>query len=227
MIISHKYKFIFIKTMKTASSSIELNFAKNLMAPSDVLSKMEEGENLEQNNRGWFNPLPELLDGSYTPYKTAFQFYHKFKFGPHQSARVIQHRVPKRIWNSYFKFTVERNPYDKMASMYFMNWGKDGVDRRGRSFEDWVKRGENLPINYPLYTWKNQVIVDRVLKYENLEDELSALYSQLGIPFRGLNERAKGGYRQGQHYRDVHTAHTRAFTESKFNLELSLFDYKF
>jgi hypothetical protein len=227
MIISHKYKFIFIKTMKTASSSIEQNFARHLLAEGDVLSKMEEGAELEQNNKGWFNPLPELLDGSYTPYKTAFQFYHRFKFGPHQSARVIQHRVPKKIWNSYLKFTVERNPYDKMASMYFMNWGKDGVERPNRSFEDWVKRGTNVPYNYPLYTWKDEVIVDRILRYETLEEELGLLYQDLGATFAGLNERAKGSYRQGQHYRDVHTDFTRQHTEELFKKEIDLLGYNF
>lgn len=227
MFISHKYNIIFIKTMKTASSSIELNFARNLMTEGDVLSKMEEGAELEQNNRGWFNPIPELLDGSYTLYKTAFQFYHQFKFGPHQSARVIQNRVPKRIWNSYFKFTVERNPYDKMASMYFMNWGKDGTDRPGRSFEDWVRRGENLPYNYPLYTWKDEVIVDRVLRYENLDAELESLYKQLNLPYQGLTERAKGAYRSGTDYRTVHTDFTRRFTEKKFKKEIELMGYTY
>ena len=111
----------------------------------DVISKLDTGEGKAQNHEGWFNPLPEILDGSYPLYNTAFQFYHKFKFGPHQSARVIQHRVSRKIWSSYFKFTIERNPFDKMVSMYFMNWGKNGVDRPGKSFEDWVRRGENLP----------------------------------------------------------------------------------
>ena len=213
--------------MKTASSSIELNFARNVMHPRDVLSKMEEGEHLEQNNRGFFNPIPEILDGSYTLYNTAFQFYHRFKFGPHQSARVLKHRLTKKIWNSYFKFTVERNPYDKMASMYFMNWGKDGVNRVGRSFEDWVKRGENLPYNYPLYTWKNKVIVDRVLRYENLSEELTEVYAELGVPFKGLTEKAKGNYRNGQHYRDVHTDFTKQQTEHLFKKEMGLMGYTF
>lgn len=213
--------------MKTASSSIELNFAKNLMFENDVLSKMEEGEALEQNNKGWFNPLPEMLDGSYDLYKTAFQFYHKFKFGPHQSARVIQNRLPKRIWNSYYKFTIERNPFDKMVSMYFMNWGKDGTNRPNRSFEDWVRRGKNFPYNYPLYTWKNEVIVDKILRYENLETELSELYQTLGIPFAGIAERAKGNYRNKQGYQNIHTPYTKEITASVFKKELELLSFNF
>jgi hypothetical protein len=213
--------------MKTASSSIELNYGRSNMGPEDVLSYMEEDLQLQQNNKGWFNPFPELLDGSYKIYNTAFQFYHRFKFGPHQSARVIQHRVPKRIWNSYYKFTVERNPYDKMASMYFMNWGKDGVYRPGRSFDDWVRRGDNIPYNYPLYTWKDKVIVDRILRYENLEQELTSLYSELGVDFIGLNERAKSDYRIARDYRTIHSEYTKRATEDLFRKELNLMDYTF
>lgn len=213
--------------MKTASSSIELNFGRHLMAPDDVLSHMDEDADLEQHNHGWFNPLPEWLDGSYTPYKTAFQFYHRFKFGPHQSARVIQHRVPKRIWNSYYKFTVERNPFDKMASMYYMNWGKNGIDRPGKTFADWVARGENFPVNYPLYTWKNQVIVDRVMRYENLEDELGEVYKKLGVPFSGLTEKAKGGFRVKSNYRDLFDTNTKQKTSEIFKQEIDLFGYTF
>lgn len=213
--------------MKTASSSIELNFARHFMEKNDVLSKMEEGENLEQNNTGWFNPIPELLDRSYTPYKTAFQFYHKFKFGPHQSARVIKNRLPAKVWNSYFKFTVERNPFDKMVSMYFMNWGKEGINRPGRTFEDWVERRQNIPLNYPLYTWKNKVIVDKVIRYENLDNELLEVYTNLGVPFNGLNEAAKGNYRSQSDYKELHTNKTKEFTERIFSNELNLMNYAF
>ena len=213
--------------MKTASSSIEMNFAHNFMNDLDVLSEMSENAGLEQNNRGWFNPIPELLDQSYTFYNTAFQFYHRFKFGPHQSARVIQHRVSRKVWKTYFKFTVERNPYDKMASMYFMNWGKDGIDRPGKTFEDWVKRGKNLPLNFPLYTWKNKIMVDQIIRYENLNEELSIIYQGLGVPFNGLNENAKAGFRNNMPYQELHTDYTRQKTMEVFHKEFELMEYTF
>ena len=213
--------------MKTASSSIEMNYANNFMSKEDVLSHMVEDLDIAQNHSGRFNPIPEIVDGSYTFYKSAFQFYHKFKFGPHQSARVVKNRISKKIWNNYLKFTVERNPFDKMVSMYFMNWGKDGQDRPGRSFEDWVKRGENIPYNYPLYTWKDEVIVDRVLRYENLNEELKEVYTELGLPFKSLTERAKGGYRKQVDYRSIHTDFTKKKTELIFNKELDLMNYTF
>ena len=39
MLISHKYKFIFIKTMKTAGSSVEIELGK-IMGDDDVVTPL-------------------------------------------------------------------------------------------------------------------------------------------------------------------------------------------
>ena len=67
MIISHKFKFIFVKTAKTAGTSIE-KFLSPICGPSDVLtpfSSPEEGH-CPRNYKGWFNPIPELIKRMYS-----------------------------------------------------------------------------------------------------------------------------------------------------------------
>ena len=48
MIVSHKYKFIFIKTRKTAGTSIEYNLSKYL-GKEDIITPTSEANYLAQN----------------------------------------------------------------------------------------------------------------------------------------------------------------------------------
>ena len=48
MIISHKYKFIFIKTRKTAGTTIEYNLSKYL-GKNDIITLSEQAKYLAQN----------------------------------------------------------------------------------------------------------------------------------------------------------------------------------
>jgi hypothetical protein len=57
----------------------------------------------------------------------------------------------------------------------------------------------NFCINYPLYTdLQGNLMVDRVLKYKNLNDELSDLFTKVGVPFNGT----LGVWAKSEHRRD-------------------------
>ena len=60
MIISHKYKFIFIKTRKTAGSSIQI-YLSELCGEGDVVSTIDRPERpyRPRNYRGLYNPVLE------------------------------------------------------------------------------------------------------------------------------------------------------------------------
>lgn len=232
MIVSHKYQFIFIKTRKTAGTSIEISLSP-LCGEEDVFTPISQGDRYEnhrpRNYEGWFNPLPEIISGDREPRKSLSECYHRIKYLTHSTALVARHRMSRRVWNNYFKFCVDRNPFDKVVSMYEMNTA--GARMRGkerRTLESWLERGKNMPFNYPFYMDKegNQ-LVDKVLKYENLNDELMETLRGLGVPFEGLNVRAKGHYRKKRNYKDYYDDHTKAMVEKIFRYELDLYNYKF
>src|SRR5438477_11385264 len=61
----------------------------------------------------------------------------------------------------------------------------------------YLRRGK-FPINYPRYTNPSgsRIIVDRVVRYENLTNELAAVFARLNLPFEGdLGIRKKGHFR--------------------------------
>jgi hypothetical protein len=239
MILSHKYKFIFIKTAKTAGTSIEVFLSKHC-GSTDILTPIEppvEGHQ-PRNYEGFINPVSEILE---RPGKFFSALRHTItsreKFYRHMPASEVQKRVPADVWNSYFKFCVERNPWDKVLSHYHMHAAREGAFARrslgeggSLSLDEYLTRGR-FPINYFRYTDRSgrKIIVDRILRYENLLAELGDVFSQLNIPFDGtLDVTAKSEYRTDRRpYQQVFNDEQRKVVEKAFAREIELHGYRF
>lgn len=233
MIISHKYRFIFIKTRKTAGTSIE-TYLSGLCDERDTITPIKDidpGDHRARNYRGVFNPLREIV-ASPRRFSRAFRHLrHGNRFYNHMDGYVARCRVSPEVWRSYYKFCVERNPWDKTLSHYhFITTGRK--DRFGEmTLDEYFRRGFNC-VNYPKYTEPRdptQVIVDRVLRYESLDDELVEVFAELGVPFPGcLGVRAKGNLRKDRRsYRDVLTDEQAETIARLHRPEIDLLGYEY
>ncbi len=229
MIISHKYQFIFIKTAKTAGTSIETYLSPHCGA-DDVVTPIYPPEpgHEPKNFRGLFNPIGDLLAGI-RPYEIATMLRARWRYSAHMAAFQVRHRLPRDIWDSYTKWCVERNPWDKVVSDFNF---RNSLQRHNWNvtFEQYIQ-GCNFPHNAWRYTeprQPRQVIVDRVLRFESLNEELGKLFGELGVPFEGeLSARAKSQHRDRRkstaEYFDA--ASSRVVAEA-FADEIALFGYE-
>jgi len=229
MIISHKYKFIFIKTAKTAGTSIEVFLSKQC-GPMDIVTPIAPpiAGHKPRNYQGFINPIPEILERPTRLFSALRQtITSREKFYNHMPASLVKKRVPGQVWNAYFKFCVERNPWDKVLSHYHMHAAREGGSL---SLDEYLARGR-FPINHFRYTDRSgaKIIVDRVLRYENLLAELGEVFSQLDIPFHGtLGVKAKSEYRTDRTpYRMVFNDEQRRIVENAFAKEIELHGYRF
>ena len=228
MIISHKYRFIFVKTAKTAGTSIEIFLFQNC-GEDDILTPIYPPEKLHvaRNYRGIWNPLPELFlaKGQYVK-STLWHFLRGEKFYNHIPALLIKRRVSKSIWDRYYKFCVERNPWDMALSHYSM------LKYRSRghlTFDKYIDK-KKYRSNYNLYTdTTGQLMLDKVAKYENLLNELGEIFEHLGIPFTGtLGVRAKSEYRnEYRKYKEIYSSRQRQIIEKAFEKEIRMHGYSF
>jgi hypothetical protein len=202
MIISHQHRFIFVKTLKTAGTSIEV-FLSQHCGPLDIVTPIQPHvePHRPRNHEGYFN---------------------------HISAMEIRERVGRDIWNSYFKFCVDRNPWDKTLSYYHMMDHRQGG---GLTFDHFLA-GNDFPVNLPKYTEPNdgqRVIVDRVIRYEHLIEELAEVFAALRIPFAGsLGVNAKSEYRRDRRpYRDVYSPRQARIVGDIFAAECRVNGYEY
>lgn len=228
MIISHKYRFIFIKTQKTAGTSIEV-FLSQLCGPDDIVTPINPyvAPHSSRNYSGIFNPCKELIRfrGRYLR-RTIRDFVNRRKFYNHIPARHVQTRVKSEIWNNYYKFCVERNPFDKTLSHYHHLNFRSTNDL---SLEEYFQR-KQFCINFPFYTdTRGKQMVDRVIKYENLIEEFREVCSFLGIDFYGdLGVNAKSEFRKDRTpYHEILTQSQRKILECIFSDEINRHGYKF
>ncbi len=227
MILSHRHRFIFIKTEKTAGTSIEIALSK-VCGPDDVITPVVHPDDRalkESLGAGYRDAQHELVPLSkYTPLDLAQAIARRrrLRFENHMGAAEIRRFVDPEVWATYFKFCVERNPWDKVVSAYW--WWRhlesqyrddpagfarglgryaDGVIRTiemrpvgDRSLSEFVQSGRaNLVRGFDLYSIDGEVVVDRVLRFERLDEELRSVAEHLGIRDLPPLPRAKSGSR--------------------------------
>jgi len=226
MIISHKYKFIFIKTSKTAGTSIEV-FLSRVCGQEDIVTPVfprVQGHD-PRNYKGIFNPIPELV-GMYRSRKDVIKDIFRFnKYYNHIPAILIKERIGDDIWNNYYKFAVERNPWDKTLSHYYMI---KSMSHREMTLHEYFKRGRFCK-NYHMYTdGRGHVIIDEVVKYEDLLHRLSSIFTMLGVPFEGnLGVQAKSGYRKDRKsYMDIFSSEQIDIISKVFADEILFHNYR-
>jgi hypothetical protein len=76
---------------------------------------------------------------------------------------------------------------------------------------------------------QSKIIVDRIVRYENLLAELGEVFAQLNIPFdRTLGVAAKSEYRADRRpYQEVFNDQQRRIVEKAFTREIELRGYRF
>lgn len=230
MIILHEHKLIFIKTTKTAGTSIEV-FLSQLSKDEDVVTPVYpiEINHVPKNFRGFFNPLNEIIEEQSLKrfLGTTRSFIFRKRFLNHMSASKVKNRVTKDVWDNYQKFAVERNPWDKVVSWYNMVKKRNGLNL---SFSDFI-RTYPLPVDHLKYmdVNANEIIIDRIVRYECLNDDLAEIFNSKGISFDTLKVKAKSENKCiGKHYSQYYESEEDIkFIANIYKKEIELFDYEF
>jgi hypothetical protein len=162
LLISHPHKFIFIKTPKTAGTSVELLFERFCLPNETSTSNASE--------KGRPESVTEAGASASLNYN-------------HMEASAVLGLRGQHIWDSYIKFSVVRNPFDQVVS-YFLFSTKvvpesQSTEKIMETFRQWLPKHV---LN--LHTWYcsqgRQLDLDFYIKYEALEHGIQFVKNKIG-----------------------------------------------
>ena len=217
--IANKLKAIFIHITKTAGSSIEV-------AMNEV----------EQRDDGAIDPAT----GDFVNVVTGQE--------KHMTARAVQDFVSRDVWDSYYKFSVVRNPFERFHSLWWN--GRYVGKRHSLSFPEFVdfalhrtlkgrfrhwRRGEwKIHQRFRPQTWwlrshNGEIEMDQILKFESIDDDYALLARNIGLPSETLPKILMKNRRPESrgHYTEAFDANTRAIITDYYRDDLETFDYQF
>ena len=113
MIISHAHNFIFLKPLKVGGTSVQQTIGM-ACADGDVVSALFlEPEDVPRFTRSRLTPIPNHIDPA-NPRATRYRI--NTDTTTHALPGEVLREAGQARWETAFKFTVVRNPWDMMVS---------------------------------------------------------------------------------------------------------------
>jgi hypothetical protein len=157
----------------------------------------------------------------------------------HLTATEIIARIGMDKWNEAFKFTLVRNPWDKVVSHYEYRRKKNKTEIASRniSFSDWVTMtyGENKDTFYynnprsfqPQVDWlkdvDGEISIDFIGKFDTINEDFDRIRNVIGLdealPHLNASSRAS--------YQSYYNNETRGIVANWFREDIEEFGYSF
>ena len=231
MIISHKYKFIFLKTSKTAGTSIEIALSK-FCNKNDVITPISPKDELIRSDLGYKGPQNYIFPLSNYKIIDWVNVLFKYKnkrwkqFYNHITAQRVKNMIDSNIWNTYYKFCFERNPWDRVVSQYYWRLSEPRMNMKlflkSKHFKDLIKKGRNV------YTINNRIAVDKIYKYEFINDAIIDLSEKFKFTEKLELPRTKSTSRpKKRQYSDILNLDEKKYIGKVFEKEIINLDYEF
>ena len=168
MIISHKYRLIYIRLQKVAGASFEVALFKYCDQSTDILGGYKR--------KVMQDTFPNLKNTSGVTY------------GLHTPATLIKRKVAPDIWNNYTKIATLRNPYERMISKYYFRRNYLLLRKQKMAeFGEYVSSFKSIAaFLYDAIHIEGKSVLDYYIRYENLAEDILTLEEKINCP--GLYE---------------------------------------
>ena len=230
MIVSYQHDFVFLKTRKVGGSSIEM-YLRRYCGPDDVVTELLPEEEIVAESFGAREPSHVHMRPAY-PWELTTKKIGRIAerrewpitryWWTHQPAAEVRRKIGRDQWSKSFRFSVVRNPWERAVSTYFWANSRPGIRE---SMDEIVEKSNE---NWEIYTIRNKVAVDQIIRFENLLDDFRRVCDHIGIPPPLELPRLKTGIRPS--HVDARTVLTKKHIDRIARLcrrEIEAFGYEF
>ena len=208
MLVSEKHNFLFIHIYKNAGTSIT-----SALSPFAL------------SNGGWmaYKILKKL--------NISTPFFDPHPFPSHIKAPDIIDILGREKFASLFSFAIIRNPWDWQVSLYkYMlkeeaHFQHELVKELG-SFEEYIKWRCKNDVTCQkdfIYSENNELLVNYVGRYENLESDFNKICDHIGISA----SLPRMNVSNTKPYQEYYTEKTKDLVRQAYELDINTFDYSF
>lgn len=217
MLVSHRHRFIYTKTAKTAGTSVEVYFEPYCTPDGSAVVHGGPTRVSDAGIIGYRGASKKRPDDCV--------------WWNHMPAAEIKQLLGDEIWNAYFKFCVIRNPYDKAISLFFYQrkHGRIGAESAlsdREQFEQWILQGR-IAIGRDRYVIDHKFCLDDVIRFERLEADMERVCQHIGVPWEASRfAQLKAGMRpRAARIANMYSAETAAVVHEKYAFEFTQFGY--
>jgi hypothetical protein len=147
---------------------------------------------------------------------------------PHKTLDDYYKIYSKQELKSYFKFTIVRNPFDRIVSEYF--YSRKRRLTQSRDFKTFVVNGEIDTQSYPNHNipqidfFVDKKRIDYIAKFENLQEDFKTICDKIKIPHQELPHHNNTKHK---HYTEYYDDETRQIVAEKYAKDIEYFNYEF
>ena len=128
-------------------------------------------------------------------------------------------------WSQYVKFSIVRNPFDRLASMFATGWWHENPNAAS-GIEDWLERLRPHVTEHYGTLLQAEVLdgpLDHVIKFEQLAEGFEALCLQHGLDLPKLPHTQRSPW--GGDYRKRYGDRARRIVEDRWAADLERWGY--